>query len=269
LTHQTSTDGLQFKLLAPASSDVPDHFTNLQVEPESHESLISEIQMVRGIALKECGPAGNHLLPDGRHFQPSDADSWHVVLQDGAGTTLGCARYRRLSGGPDQVAASHSSIAQSNLYGPTLKSGIEQLMTKAQGRAKHCGEVGGWALRPEIRGTMAAFNIALMTCALAEQLDCGVGITTATRMHRSSAILCRIGAQRLAEIPAYYEPKYGSIIEILHFDLPNINPRYASKLDSLRAEVVKTSVICARGASAAAMTAAGQRTSPVSKRLAA
>ena len=116
---------------------------------------------------------------------------------------------------------------------------------------------------------MAAFNIALTTCALAEHLDCGVGITTATRMHHSAAILCRIGAQRLAEIPAYYEPKYGSIIEVLHFDLPNINPRYAGKLDSLRGEVLKTPVICARAASAVTRAAAQRRTLPLPERIAA
>ena len=225
--------------------------------------------MVRGLALKECGLAGNHLLPDGRHFQSVDAESWHIVLQDGVGATLGCARYRRLSGGPDQVGASHSSISQSNLYGPALKLGIEQLITKAKAQTKHCGEVGGWALRKEIRGSMAAFNIALMTCALAEHLGCGIGITTATRMHHSAAILCRIGAQRLADIPAYYEPKYGSVIEVLHFDLPNTNPRYAAKLDGLRTEILRTPVICSRGASVATMPAAQRMTVRMPERVAA
>jgi hypothetical protein len=259
LNHTTSADGLQFRILAPASSDVPDHFASCEVNPLSHESLISDIQMVRGLALKECGPAGNHLLPDGRHYQAVDADSWHVVLQDRTGVTLGCARYRQLSGGPDQVAASHSSISQSHQYGPILKLGIEQLITRARGSGKYCGEVGGWALRQEIRRTMAAFNIALMTCALAEHLGCGVGITTATRMHHSASILCRIGAQRLAEIPAYYEPKYGSIIEVLHFDLPNTNRRYASKLAGLREQVLSTPVVCGQQGSQRKLVPAPER----------
>lgn len=260
---------MQFRILAPVLSEVPDHFQNAQVSPRCHERLIHDIQMVRGLALKECGPAGNHLLPDGRHFQAVDAESWHVLLQDSDGVTLGCARYRALSGGAEQVGASHSSISQSDLYGPVLKSGIEQLMKKARGSGKHCGEVGGWALRQEIRRTMAAFNIALMTCALAEHLGCGVGITTATRMHHSASILCRIGAQRLAEVPAYYEPKYGSIIEVLHFDLPNANPRYATKLDSLREEILRTPVMCAREGSMAAVAGAPRVGLPRPERIAA
>ena len=228
---------------------MPHHFTNVQVDPGSHKSLISDIQIVRGLALKECEPAGNDLLPDGRHFQSLDAESWHIILQNGIGTTLGVARYRRLSGGPDQVGASHSSISQSSLYGPALKSGIEHLITEARYRAKHCGEVGGWAIRQEIRGSMAAFNVALMTCALAEHLGCGVGITTATRRHHSAAILCRIGAMKLAGIPAFYEPKYRSVIEVLHFDLPNMSPRYAARLDGFRRECLSSPVICSRGIS--------------------
>lgn len=201
--------------------------------------------MVRGLALRECGSTQAHLLPDGRHFQSVDAESWHILLQNGEGHTLGCARYRPLRGGADQLGASQSAIATSGRYGPVLKSGIERLIAGVQQREKHYGEAGGWALRREIRGSTAAVNVALMTFALAEHLGSGLAITTATRMHHSSSILCRIGAHRLAELPAYYEPRYGSIIEVLHFDLPNSNPRYAGKLNRLREEILNIPVICA------------------------
>jgi hypothetical protein len=85
-----------------------------------------------------------------------------------------------------------------------------------------------------------------MTFALGELLNCGMGLTTATRMHHSASMLCRIGASRLPGLPAYYEPKYGSIIELLHFDLPNNNPRYAGKLDKIREQILRTPVICPR-----------------------
>ena len=228
---------------------MPARFKHQQVDGHLHGDLIWDTQLVRGLALSECGPAKAHLLPDGRHYQPVDAESWHILLQNGQGRTLGCARYRQLGGGADQVGASHSAIALSNRYGPVLKSGIQRLIDNVKKRNKHYGEVGGWALRPEIRGSTAAVNIALMTCALAEHLGSGLGITTATRNHHSSSILCRIGAHRLAELPAYYEPKYGSVIEVLHFDLPNVNPRYAAKLDKLRSAILGTPVICSQEAS--------------------
>lgn len=211
-----------------------------------HENLIYDTQLLRGSALQECGPMGSQLLPDGRHFQQADAESWHILLQNGDGRTLGCARYRALRGGADQVGASHSALAGSRRYGPVLRGAIERLIAGARRQNKQYGEAGGWVMRREIRGTTAAFNIALMTFALGEMLNCGLGLTTATRMHHSSSILCRIGARPLPELPAYYEPKYGSIIEVLQFDLPNSNPRYAAKLNRMRSEIVRTPVICAK-----------------------
>ena len=188
---------------------------------------------------------GSQVLSDGRHFQQADTESWHVLLQNGDDCILGCARYRPLRGSAEQLGASHSAIARSNRYGPVLKSAIERLVASVRMRNKHYGEAGGWVLRREIRGSTAAVTIALMTFALAEHLGSGGGITTATRMHHSASMLCRIGARRVAELPAYYEPKYGSVIELLHFDLPDVNPRYAAKLDKLRSEILKTPIICA------------------------
>jgi hypothetical protein len=245
LTQHISYDNLQFKILALALADVPSHFKIRRVDPRVHEKSVFEIQLVRGLALRECAPPDTHLLPDGRHFQQIDAESWHVLLQNSDGRTLGCARYRPLNGHADQLGANHSAIARSNRYGPVLKSAMQGLILKAQERGKHYGEAGGWALRQEIRGSTAAVNVALMTFALAENLGSGLAITTATRMHQSSSILCRIGASRVPELPAYYEPKFGSILEVLHFDLPNTNARYAARLDKFRSQVLRTPVICA------------------------
>jgi hypothetical protein len=246
LNHYFPTQNFQFKILAPCSTDVPGNFRHSRVDTRLHEKLIFETQMVRGLALRECGPAEVHLLPDGRHFQSIDTASWHILLQNGEGCTLGCARYRPLQGGAGQLCASSSTIASSNRYGPVLKSGIENLIAGAKLRKKHYGEAGGWALCRELRGSTAAVNVALMTFALAEHLGSGLAITTATRKHHSASILCRIGAHRLAELPAYYEPRYGSIIEVLHFDLPNSNPRYAAKLNTLREKILQTPVICSQ-----------------------
>ena len=166
------------------------------------------------------------------------------MLQNGDGCILGCARYRELRENGEQIGACQSPLARSNRYGPVLKSAIERLINNVRSRNKQYGEAGGWVLRREIRGSMAAINIALMTFALAEHLGSGGGITTATRMHHSASMLCRIGARRVPELPAYYEPRYGSVIELLHFDLPYINPRYRAKLEKIRDEILLTPVIC-------------------------
>jgi hypothetical protein len=192
---------------------------------------------------EECGSAATHLCADGRHFQEIDVQSWHVLLQNEDGTILGCARYRTLEGDFNDLAANHSALAHSLRYGPQFRSTMYQLMMNARKHNKQCGEAGGWVLRREVRGTTAGLNIALMTFALAEHLNCGLGITTATRMHHSAAMLCRIGAHRVANLPAYYEPMYGSIIELLQFDLPQQNPIYAARLDKFRKMILSTPVI--------------------------
>lgn len=244
LTQLNSYDNLQFKLLAPVLTDVPSRFKHRKVDPKMHEKSIFDIQMVRGLALRECAPAGNHLLPDGRHVQPIDMASWHVLLQDSDERTLGCARYRPLNGHFEQMGANHSAIARSSRYGPMLRSAIETLISKAQARGKKYGEAGGWAMRKEIRGSTAAVNVALMTYALAEHLGSGLIFATATKMHHSSSMLCRIGASRLSNLPAYYEPQFASILEVLHCDLPNNNPAYAARLNKFRAQILHVPVVC-------------------------
>ena len=106
------------------------------------------------------------------------------------------------------------------------------------------GEVGAWALRRELRGTAAAVDIALMVFALAEMLGGGSAITTATRLYQSASMLRRLGGRSLEGVPAYYEPKYGSVFEILQFDSSRLHPRYARRLDRLRSEIQRIPIIC-------------------------
>lgn len=237
-----ATDKLQFKILAPALSGVPRLFSRPAVDARTHNNLIFGVQLLRGLALRECGQMASKLTADGRHVQPTDYDSWHVLLLNGEEQILGCARYRPLQGGPDDFGASQSALAQTHRYGPILRNAIERLIANAKTRGKQYGECGGWALRREVRGTTAAVNIALMTFALAENLNSGLAVTTATTNNHSADILCRIGARRVADLPAYYEPKYGSTIELLEFR--TANPRYLAKLEKLRAETLQIPVIC-------------------------
>jgi hypothetical protein len=215
-----------------------------RVDRRLHSDLIFDIQRVRGLALSEYGSIGTKLMPDGRHHQSLDWQSWHVLLQDQGGRVLGCARYRPVIGGFEQLSASQSALAQSRRYGPMLKSAVESHIAIARRSNMQYGEVGAWALRREIRGTTAAVSIALMIFALAERLGGGLAITTATRLYHSASILRRLGGRSLAGIPAYYEPKYGSIIEILQFNSNHLHSRYTRKLDELRAKIHRIPIVC-------------------------
>jgi hypothetical protein len=239
----TGTGRLHFKILAPSHGEVPDSMTGACLDSRSHANTLFGIQVLRGMVYREYGPIAAQLLADGRHYQTIDAQSWHIVLHDSNGRLLGCSRYKPVEGGFEQLGASQSAIARSQRFGPALRSAIERQLGQARMSSVRFGEVGAWALRPEIRCSTAAVNIALMTFALAEALGCRFGITTATTRHHSASILRRLGGRRFPDVPAYYDPKYGCVIEILHFSSANLDSQFADRLKKLRSEIERTPVL--------------------------
>lgn len=241
------TGRLHFKILAPSYGEVPDSLAGACLDSRSHANTLFDIQVLRGTVYREYGPIAAQLLADGRHYQTVDAQSWHIVLHDSNHRLLGCSRYRAVEGGFEQLGASQSAIAQSQRFGPVLRSAVEGQIGYARRNRIQYGEVGAWALRPEVRCSSAAVNIALMTFVLAESLGGGLGITTATTRHHSASILRRLGGRKLAELPAYYDPKYGCVIEILHFSSADLDAQFADRVKKLRAEIERIPVLCASG----------------------
>jgi hypothetical protein len=56
-----------------------------------------------------------------------------------------------------------------------------------------------------------------------------------------------MGGRRLPELPAYYDPKYGCVIEILHFSSANLDSQFAERVSRLRSEIEGIPVLCAAG----------------------
>jgi hypothetical protein len=235
----------QLRILAPTLSDVPGALSNARIDPTLHSDLIYAIQLLRGSVYKEYAPVANQLLPDGRHYLESDSKSWHILLlQDTCEQQIaGCVRYRQIQG-YEELAASQSTLAHSHRYGPILRAAIERDITTTSNAGMHYAEVGMWALRPEVRCSSAAVNLALMMFVLAEHLGGGLGITTATTRHHSACILRRLGGRRLAGLPAYYDPRYGCVIEVRRFALADLDSRFASRVKQLGAEIRDTDIIC-------------------------
>jgi hypothetical protein len=237
---------LQLKILAPTLSDVPSTLSNVRIGSTLHTNLIYAIQLLRGSVYKEYAPIAGRRRSDGRHYLPSDAQSWHIVLQDTCEQQIaGCIRYRQIRGDYEELGVSKSALAHSRRYGPLLRAAIERDITATSNTGMHYAEVGMWALRPEVRCSSAAVNLALTMFVLAEHLGGGIGITTATTRHHSACILRRLGGRGLAGLSAYYEPKYGCVIEVLRFALADLDSRFASRLDQLRTEIRHIDIICA------------------------
>ena len=219
------------------------------MDSRAHSDLIDDLQLLRGNAYREYAPLAATLMPDGRHYQDLDNQSWHILLQNEAGRVVGCSRYRRVPLAVDQLLSSHSPLAKCPVKGPLFREAMEQQFAAARKRGLHYGEAGAWALAEEARHSTAAVNIALMSFVLAERLGGGMGVTTATMRHRSSAILRRLGGSPLGGFEPYYDPTYDCMIELLQFDIRHLEARYTAKLDDLRAQLRCTPIYCPTDAS--------------------
>ena len=239
------TTGLQFKILAPSAREVPARMRPaVSSSRTGHSDVLYAVQMLRGQVYQEYAGIAATLLPDGRHCPGQlDAESWHVVLQNGT-RVVGCARYRPIWKGFHQLICSESALALSPTTGPIFRSAFEQSFAEARERGIHFGEASAWALSPDARCSTAAVNIALMSFALAEWLGGGLGLTTASTRHHASLILRRLGGEPLAGLVPYYEPGFDCTIEMLRFDIRNMHSRYAGKLNELRAELRSTPILC-------------------------
>ncbi len=234
----------QFKILAPSRREVPKALMPAAVSSESHANLMFGLQMLRGGVYREYAGIAATLLPDGRHYHQLDDQSWHILLQDSEGQVVGCARYRPIQGGFEQLICSKAAVALSPVTGHVFRSAFAQQVADAKRRGLHYGEASAWALSEKARCSTAAVNIALMSFALAEALGGGVGLTTASTRHHASLILRRLGGSPLAGFAPYYEPMFDCSIELLHFDINQLEPRYESKLAEMREEVRKTPLLC-------------------------
>ena len=238
----SNSEKQRFVILAPETESNVAWGSRSTLDERKHKKLLFDLQRLRGDVYREHHPVwtaasrifASGLSADGRHIQPTDPQSWHVLLQDNDGRVVGCSRYRPVKGNFSDLGARHSSLARSAAFGSKLRTAVESHIKRAKADRLTYGEVGGWALSPEQRCSTAAINIALMTYVLADRLGGGMGITTATTRYQSASILRRLGGERLAGLPAYYEPKYGCVIEILGFDIRSLGPQFTRKLGHLR-----------------------------------
>lgn len=241
-------------LLAPNIGGVPGSFSNPNCDPPEHGRMLAQVQMLRGRIYVEDGAIEpSELAPDGRHRIASDEESWHILTLDNAGTVCGCARYLTHENTVSftRLGLRHSSLAKCDQWGQKLRSAIEQEVQSAHRRDFAYVEMGGWAMREDVRCSSEAMRIALGAYALARNLGGALSVTMATARHCSSSILRRIGGQPLTvgriELPSYYDPHYKCEMTILRFDSDRPNPRYEPWIEQIRQELLSAPVICRTG----------------------
>jgi hypothetical protein len=233
-----------FALLAPADEALGDFRGDLTVSREIHSHLIAETQRFRGRMYLADGAIQPHDLDArGRHIQPADSKSWHLVVLGPMGSVIGCTRFRRYAG---QISWGHLSIRQapiadSDEWGFKFRASVDAELEAARRAGFSYVEVGGWALAKEIRGSFSALKTVLAIYAWSQLVGGALAITTATERNESASILRRLGGKPLAwegaELPPYYDHRYRCKMEVLRFDSREPNKKYQSQLDELREQV--------------------------------
>lgn len=227
-------------LLAPPRSMVPWNFRRVERDQEWHQRMLTRVQRMRGkVYLDEGAIRRSQLTPDGRHRVAVDGDAWHVLALDDGMRIYGCSRYMAHPNSTpfSGLGVSNCPLGKSTEWGARFRDAVESEMDLAHQRGIDYVEVGGWALLPEVRGSVEALRIALATYSLAQTLGGCIGIATVTQRHASSSILRRIGGRPLSaggrDLPPYYDPQYGCDMEILRFDSSEPNPRFEAWINEL------------------------------------
>ena len=240
----------RFQLLAPPPARLGGAFNRSKVDEQLYDHYLASMQCLRGrVYLKDGAIQPWELDEDGRFQMRGDEHSWHFLLIDEQEKTIGCARYLLH---PNTVAFEKLRIAQSPLarnprWRDKVRQAVEADLWRARQENRSYVEVGGWALAEEWRGTRAALEILVASYALGHLWGGCVGSCMATVRHGSSSILRRIGGgsfQASGEVlPAYEDPQYGCLMELLRFDSHLPSQRFVPLINQLKSRLANTLTI--------------------------
>jgi hypothetical protein len=239
--HIASVD-TRLVLLAPPETqwDWPAVFPKVDVDPESHQRLIQEVQRLRGsIYLNDGAINLDQLSHDGLHRTPEDDKSWHLLMLNGKGGISACTWYRQHTNKVyfQRLRLRNCPLATMEDWCTKLWKAVESEIASARQAGLHYAEIGGWAVTKESRCTADGIVLALTAYALGRISGGTLGITTATVRHHSASILKRIGGQHLevdgSPVPPYYDPHYRCVMEILRFDSRQPSTRFSHLIEML------------------------------------
>jgi hypothetical protein len=240
----------QVVLLAPSVGAISNVFESVDIDPARHQSLIQEVQRLRGsIYLQDGAIREDQLTTDGRHETPEDDKSWHFLSLNPNGGVEACVWY--LEHKPDvrfeDTRAALSPLAQDREWRQTLWRAVDAELTCARRNQLKYVELGGWAASEECRGLGGPLALVLALWGFGRRRGGGLGMTTATFRHCSATILKRLGGSRFEidgmTLPAYFDRRYGCMMELLRFDSRRPNPRYLGLIDHVRDSLSNFQVI--------------------------
>jgi hypothetical protein len=238
-------------LLAPPPAEVvPDAFANITFDSTRRQRLVREMQALRGTVYLHEGNLKQHdLSSDGRHQTPEDERSWHLLMLDTHGHVSSCAWYLEHDNPTSiqDLRVRSCPLAKVDQWKDRLKHAVEAELVRARRDRLRYAEVGGWAVAKHRRCTSEGLVLALAAYGLCRTLGGALGITTANVKHSSSSILRRLGGSHLefggVTMPAYFDPKYDTQIELLRFDSRRPSAKYVGLIELLRDKLASVPVL--------------------------
>ena len=244
LERNISTIERRLVLVAPHHASLPDVFKRVTTDSERHAALVREMQAVRGAIYLHGGyVTPQQLSTNGLHQTPEDERSWHLLMTDGTGHVSSCAWYLEHDNTTDvqQLRVRNCPLAQGGEWRDTLYGAVESEISRARRHGLRYAEVGGWAVSARRRCSSEGLVLALAAYGLCRMLGGALGITTANVTHASSSILRRLGGSYLefngATLPAYFDARYNTMIELLRFDSRKPSAKYSGLIELLRGKL--------------------------------
>jgi hypothetical protein len=236
--------------VAPPQATLPDLFTHVRADSVQHERLVSQMQAVRGdVYLQDGYLTPEQLSAGGRHQTPEDEKSWHLLMTDPQGQVSSCAWYlvHHNTTSIRDLRVRHCPLARAAEWKDKLHAAVTSEITQARRDGLHYAELGGWAVSRDRRCSSEGLVLALATYSLSRALGGALGITTANVTHSSSSILRRLGGSYLESagtaLPAYFDPKYNTMIELLRFDSRRPSLKYGLLVDRMQTRLARVPVV--------------------------
>lgn len=236
-------------LLAPPQATLPTLFDNVTADAGQRAQLIRQMQSVRGAIYLHEGNVKPEQLSDGRHQTPEDEKSWHLLMTDGAGNVSSCAWYLEHENARsiNDLRIRNCPLAEDEEWRERLESAVASELRRARRAKLRYAEVGGWAVSQAKRCSSEGLVLALAAYGLSRMLGGALGITTANVTHSSSSILRRLGGSYLefnkTPMPAYFDVRYDTRIELLRFDSRKPAEKYLDLIDGLSARLASVAVV--------------------------
>ncbi len=245
------SSGRSVVLLAPSQTHVRRSFRNVYCNKALHNELQSEMQRLRGNIYSGMGVLRpSDLSPDGRHVQPNDSSSWHLLVIDDEGSVAGCMRYSHHPARTrfEDLRVSHSALAHSVEWGEAFRSAVSRELAATQQLGFSYVEVGGWAMADHVRATAECLRSVLTTYAWSRMMGGALGISTATELNASAFILRKLGGRLLEyggrAIPPYFDAQYGCRMQMVAFDSRFPIPRYEPAVQEIMNALQTAPVLC-------------------------